>query len=42
MRYYCFAEDLDGEIWVGTDKGIGVFYNPSSVFQAIILMPNKY
>jgi hypothetical protein len=24
--------DLDGEIWVGTDKGIGVFYTPENVF----------
>lgn len=29
---FCIAEDLDGEIWVGTDKGIGVFYSPASVF----------
>lgn len=26
------AEDLDGEIWVGTSEGIGVFYSPGSVF----------
>jgi len=26
------AEDLDGEIWLGTDAGIGVIYNPSSIF----------
>jgi ligand-binding sensor domain-containing protein len=26
------VEDLDGEIWVGTDEGIAVFYNPSDVF----------
>ena len=32
MYSYSIAEDLDGEIWIGTDKGIGVFYNPSSVF----------
>ena len=32
LDVYCFAEDLDGEIWVGSDKGIGVFYNPSLVF----------
>ena len=32
LDVYCFANDLDGEIWIGTDKGIGVFYNPSSVF----------
>ncbi|MGQ0828307.1 MAG: type IX secretion system anionic LPS delivery protein PorZ [Bacteroidota bacterium] len=29
---YCLAEDLDGEIWVGTDKGIAVFYSPENVF----------
>jgi hypothetical protein len=27
-----FAEDLDGEIWVGTDKGLAVFYNPGNIF----------
>ena len=32
MGVYSIAEDLDGEIWVGTDKGIGIFYNPSAVF----------
>ena len=31
LQTYSIAEDLDGEIWIGTDKGIGVFYNPSSV-----------
>lgn len=29
---YCMAEDRDGEIWVGTDKGIGVFYCASNIF----------
>lgn len=29
---YSFAEDLDGEVWVGTDKGLAVFYNPGSIF----------
>jgi hypothetical protein len=29
---YCLAEDMDGEIWVGTDKGIAVFYSPENVF----------
>lgn len=28
----CLAEDMDGEIWVGTDKGITVFYSPENVF----------
>lgn len=31
---YCLAEDHDGEMWVGTDKGICVFYSPSTVFDA--------
>lgn len=26
------AQDKDGEIWIGTDEGIAVFYNPSEVF----------
>lgn len=26
------AEDLDGQIWVGTNRGIAVFYNPDLVF----------
>jgi ligand-binding sensor domain-containing protein len=30
----CLAEDKDGEIWVGTDKGIAVFYCPDQVFSA--------
>lgn len=30
------AEDLDGEIWVGTAKGIAVFYSPSTVFTSDI------
>jgi hypothetical protein len=29
---YCMVEDRDGEIWVGTDKGIGVFYCPENIF----------
>lgn len=28
----CVASDFDGEIWVGTDNGISVFYSPESVF----------
>ena len=49
LDIYCFAEDLDGEIWVGTDIGIGVFYNPSSVFsgnnfdaQQILITDGEY
>lgn len=29
---FSLAEDLDGDIWVGTDKGIAVFYSPYRVF----------
>ncbi|HAN18297.1 MAG: hypothetical protein A2X13_04645 [Bacteroidetes bacterium GWC2_33_15] len=29
---YSIAEDLDGDIWVGTDQGIVVFFNPGNVF----------
>lgn len=29
---YCIAEDLDGEIWVGTDDGVAVFYSPFDAF----------
>lgn len=32
-RVYSIAEDLDGEIWVGTDNGISVFYNPDEIFE---------
>jgi ligand-binding sensor domain-containing protein len=32
MDIYCLANDLDGEIWVGSDKGISVFYDPEAVF----------
>ncbi len=28
----CLAKDRDGEIWVGTQQGIAVFYCPSAVF----------
>ncbi|MGZ3862063.1 MAG: type IX secretion system anionic LPS delivery protein PorZ [Bacteroidia bacterium] len=28
----CITEDRSGDIWVGTDKGIYVFYNPESIF----------
>ena len=29
---YSIAEDLDGNIWVGTDQGPLVYYNPETVF----------
>lgn len=29
---FCVAEDQDGQIWMGTDKGIAVFYSPENMF----------
>ncbi len=29
---YSIAEDLEGNIWIGTDQGPAVFYNPDKVF----------
>lgn len=28
----CIEEDRDGELWIGTDEGIGVIYNVESMF----------
>jgi len=32
LDVFCFTEDLEGEIWLGLDRGIAVFYNPSAIF----------
>ena len=32
LGVYSIAEDLDGEIWIGTDKGVAVFYSPENIF----------
>ena len=29
---FAIAEDLEGQIWIGTEKGVAVFYNPENVF----------
>ncbi len=29
---YSIAEDQDGEMWLGTDEGVAVFYNSSAIF----------
>ena len=29
---FSMAEDKNGEIWVGTESGVGVFYNPDDLF----------
>ncbi len=31
-RVFSMAEDLKGEIWVGTDNGVSVFYDPENIF----------
>lgn len=33
---FSIAEDLDGAIWVGTDRGPMVYYNPGKVFESDI------
>lgn len=49
LEVYAIKEDLNGEIWVGTDKGIAVFYSPSMVFsgqnydaQQILIQQGEY
>jgi sugar lactone lactonase YvrE len=32
LTIFDLAEDKEGEIWIGTDKGIAVFYSPENVF----------
>ncbi len=32
-QVYSIAEDYDGEIWLGTDAGIGVIYQPENIFR---------
>lgn len=46
---YCMVEDDDGEIWIGTDKGIGVFYCAENIFttagcdaQQILITQDSY
>jgi Two component regulator propeller len=31
---YCLAEDDDGQIWVGTNQGVAVFYSPENIFNS--------
>src|SRR6185437_12405851 len=33
INIYSIAKDLNGAIWLGTDNGIGIFQDPSQVFQ---------
>ncbi len=31
-QVWCMTEDLDGEMWIGTDEGVCVIYTPSNLF----------
>ena len=31
-KVFSFVQDLDGELWLGTDEGIGIIYSPENVF----------
>ncbi|OJJ15184.1 hypothetical protein BKI52_39660 [marine bacterium AO1-C] len=33
---YSLVEDKEGQIWVGTDRGVAVFFNPGDAFQSAI------
>ena len=33
-KILCFAQDLDGELWLGSNEGIGVIYSPENVFES--------
>lgn len=31
-KVFSIASDIDGEVWIGTDAGIAVFYSPENIF----------
>lgn len=31
-KLFCITEDKDGEIWIGSDNGVSVIYNPQNIF----------
>ena len=33
-RVLTFVEDMDGEVWIGTDEGLAVLYSPQNIFDA--------
>ena len=37
---YSIAEDKDGNMWIGTNKGIKIYYNPSALFDNPNILPN--
>lgn len=36
----CIAEDNEGQIWIGTDQGIKVIYNPGNAFNGTVYATN--
>ncbi len=34
LAVHCVAEDKDGQMWVGTDQGVAVFYCTANIFDA--------
>lgn len=38
---YSIANDLEGEIWIGTDQGVSVIYSPSNAFTSQSLDPQQ-
>ena len=49
LNIYAITEDLDREIWIGTDKGVAVFYYPELIFsgfnfdaQQILIQEGEY
>ncbi|MFP4025010.1 MAG: T9SS type A sorting domain-containing protein [Thiohalospira sp.] len=38
---FSIAEDLDGNVWVGTDQGVVVYYNPIDVFESSLFYAQR-
>jgi ligand-binding sensor domain-containing protein len=36
LNVQCIAEDFDGQIWIGTEKGVQVLYSPDGVYDDYI------
>lgn len=40
-RIYAIAEDKEGDIWVGTNKGPVIYYNPEAIFEEEVVGGNQ-
>jgi len=38
---YSMAKDLDGEIWIGTDEGIAIFYKPEEILSSTTINADR-